>query len=217
MKICTKCRRSLPLSCFGVCRREADGLQDWCRSCKHAHYVQNARAISEKARQWRKANAERKKALDRAYYLANRDKVRANVKKYREANLEKIRVYDRSDARKHPDRLKKAKIRTAEWAKANPDRRLESFARRRARVLGQSAERRAEVQAFYRYVKTAPRLRCHWCDHVVAKRDRHVDHVSPLSKGGKHAIENLCCACSRCNLSKGSKTPEQFTRQAALL
>lgn len=33
----------------------------------------------------------------------------------------------------------------------------------------------------------------------------HMDHVIPLSRGGRHAIANVLPACRKCNLSKGSK------------
>lgn len=33
----------------------------------------------------------------------------------------------------------------------------------------------------------------------------HVDHVTPLSRGGKHVIENLKIVPARANLSKGAK------------
>jgi 5-methylcytosine-specific restriction endonuclease McrA len=39
--------------------------------------------------------------------------------------------------------------------------------------------------------------------------DIHVDHVVPFSQGGGSTRENLVCACTRCNLSKGDRTPEQ--------
>jgi len=34
----------------------------------------------------------------------------------------------------------------------------------------------------------------------------HIDHVTPLSRGGSNAIDNLKVACWGCNLSKGCKT-----------
>jgi len=60
----------------------------------------------------------------------------------------------------------------------------------------------------------------------VLRRDHHtcqycgkktvpltVDHIIPRHLGGKHAWENLVCACIRCNNSKGNRTPEQADLQ----
>jgi len=49
-----------------------------------------------------------------------------------------------------------------------------------------------------------------------------VDHIIPLGQGGAPlARDNVCCACHRCNVAKGERTPEQWraaqaadTRQA---
>lgn len=36
------------------------------------------------------------------------------------------------------------------------------------------------------------------------------DHVVPVSRGGSNSISNLTTACKTCNLSKGSKTLEEW-------
>jgi hypothetical protein len=64
--------------------------------------------------------------------------------------------------------------------------------------------------------------RCFYCD-IHLNGDGHVDHFTPLMKGGTNWAENLCLACSDCNLSKGSKDPlkwigeREFTGLAAIL
>ncbi len=42
-----------------------------------------------------------------------------------------------------------------------------------------------------------------------APREIHVDHIVPFSRGGEPTRENLVCACSRCNLYKGDRTPDE--------
>lgn len=46
---------------------------------------------------------------------------------------------------------------------------------------------------------------CRWCG-AYCKDDYHVDHITPLSRGGSNRIENICIACPKCNLSKGAQT-----------
>ena len=41
-------------------------------------------------------------------------------------------------------------------------------------------------------------------------RTMHIDHVIPISHGGANHPDNLVTACETCNLSKHSKTPEQW-------
>ena len=47
---------------------------------------------------------------------------------------------------------------------------------------------------------------CLYCDHGVTKSTATMDHVIPLSLGGKTNWENIVTSCSKCNAAKGNKT-----------
>jgi 5-methylcytosine-specific restriction endonuclease McrA len=49
--------------------------------------------------------------------------------------------------------------------------------------------------------------RCQYCGTM--KGPMTVDHIVPKTMRGGDNWENLVCACSRCNNSKGDRTPEQ--------
>lgn len=51
--------------------------------------------------------------------------------------------------------------------------------------------------------------RCQYCYQVFAKKHLTVDHVLPLSKGGKNTWENLVTACGKCNNRKADRTPQE--------
>lgn len=38
----------------------------------------------------------------------------------------------------------------------------------------------------------------------------HLEHKTPVIRGGLHVLDNVVLACRRCNLSKGSKTEQEF-------
>lgn len=38
----------------------------------------------------------------------------------------------------------------------------------------------------------------------------HVDHITPIAKGGKTVLDNLQCLCSKCNLAKSDKIIHQM-------
>ena len=40
--------------------------------------------------------------------------------------------------------------------------------------------------------------------------DYHVEHMTPLSRGGAHDWSNITLACPTCNLRKNAKTLEEF-------
>ena len=52
-----------------------------------------------------------------------------------------------------------------------------------------------------------------WCKADFLFERFHVDHIMPLALGGKHEDNNLQLLCTACNLSKGSKRPDDFILQ----
>ena len=48
------------------------------------------------------------------------------------------------------------------------------------------------------------------CRYCGTRSGLTVDHVVPLSKGGKWVWENLVTACTKCNGKKGSKSLKQL-------
>lgn len=49
---------------------------------------------------------------------------------------------------------------------------------------------------------------CRYCG--ATDTSFHVDHIKPVSKGGRDELSNLATACVRCNLGKGSKTLQEW-------
>jgi 5-methylcytosine-specific restriction endonuclease McrA len=47
---------------------------------------------------------------------------------------------------------------------------------------------------------------CLYCEEVLQKKDCTLDHVQPVSKGGKTTFENTVTACATCNANKGAST-----------
>lgn len=50
---------------------------------------------------------------------------------------------------------------------------------------------------------------CQYCYSKFPEKKLTVDHVVPLSKGGRHEWTNVVTACSKCNNRKGDKSPEK--------
>ena len=46
---------------------------------------------------------------------------------------------------------------------------------------------------------------CYICFNEFSFKNMEMDHVIPLSKGGKHQLSNVKMCCARCNKSKGAK------------
>jgi 5-methylcytosine-specific restriction endonuclease McrA len=59
--------------------------------------------------------------------------------------------------------------------------------------------------------------RCQFCGRKFSSAELSLDHVIPISRGGKSTWENVVCACLPCNVKKGNKLlgecGMQLTRQ----
>ena len=51
--------------------------------------------------------------------------------------------------------------------------------------------------------------RCQYCGSPFSQKELTYDHVIPRSKGGETEWTNVVTCCSRCNLKKGGRTPEE--------
>jgi 5-methylcytosine-specific restriction endonuclease McrA len=51
--------------------------------------------------------------------------------------------------------------------------------------------------------------RCQYCGRKFATSELSLDHVVPRSQGGRATWENIVCACLKCNVRKGGRTPRE--------
>jgi 5-methylcytosine-specific restriction endonuclease McrA len=68
---------------------------------------------------------------------------------------------------------------------------------------------RAEVKLNRRNLFARDQNRCQYCGRKFPASELSIDHVVPRTQGGRTAWENVVCACVRCNVRKGGRTPEQ--------
>lgn len=188
-KLCAKCSTVKPLDQFN--KNKSDGLQVNCRACNAAY---------------REANRESRRIKDRLYREANRDKInkskRESWNKYKEQNLIKRKLYVESN----PEFVKE----TMRKFHQSPKGRASHINERIKRLeLLDSAGKVTKDDINSLLLSTT---HCQWCDADLSKPDilTHIDHHIPLSKGGNNTISNLRAICSKCNLSKGAKMPEEF-------
>lgn len=166
---------------------------------------------NEYKRAWAKANRERRLAHQRRYHETHTEQRREYGKRYRTENPEKRRATCKAWRENNPDHARKLKRegmhrarlrdpqkfvrRSAAWMKAHPETRNICRENRRARLLGRVTT--AEWQEILR----AHDGKCRYC----GAPGRTMDHVVPISRGGRHEAANIVPACRPCNASKGNK------------
>ena len=153
-------------------------------------------------RRYRKNHPERERAR---HLRRTREERHAEYLRLRDATIERARVW----RTEHPGATT---LQGRRWRAANPDR---------ARILSllKEGRRRARKKTVLSVCFTADDLLtirkqqnnlCAYCGSVLA--EVHFDHMTPLSRGGAHAIWNMCAACPVCNRRKSVQTADEFRR-----
>jgi 5-methylcytosine-specific restriction endonuclease McrA len=150
---------------------------------------ENPEKWSASIAKWEKANPEKVRAAGANYRKANPEKCRAKVAEWYKANLEKYRANG------------------AKWQKENPEKIAVSGSKRRAAKYANTPLNEMLTSTEWLAILAQADGHCAYCGKEAKLT---LDHVIPLAKGGKHAIDNVVPACLHCNASKGARTPEQW-------
>ena len=182
-KRCGECGETKPVGDFYEVKRRPGMRMSRCKACH-----KKACAASYARNRARRAETQRK------WTARNRARVARSQLRWRTENAEYKRQSDRARYR------------------ANRDRHNRYGAQRRARKRGA-----AGAHSFKDVIRIwhAQRGECARCEARFGKRpgDRgfHVDHVTPLARGGSDWPRNLQLLCPTCNCRKKDKTPAEFT------
>lgn len=68
---------------------------------------------------------------------------------------------------------------------------------------------RQQVKFNRRNIYARDHNRCQYCGKKHPLSELSLDHVVPRSAGGEASWENIVCACTKCNVKKGGRTPAQ--------
>jgi 5-methylcytosine-specific restriction endonuclease McrA len=136
-----------------------------------------------------------KKNIDADYYQKNRDVVLGSAKRWYSNNKDKKKEYDSGEKRKDYNK------------KRQPLKNLETQ-NYRARKIAASVDGWVLTEAWWLEQIHQQENRCFYCKRGEVKLT--VEHVFPLSKGGKHSSDNIVAACESCNYSKRDLLPYEF-------
>jgi 5-methylcytosine-specific restriction endonuclease McrA len=77
------------------------------------------------------------------------------------------------------------------------------------RLLAYDKLPRGPVKLNRRNLYARDQNRCQYCGKRYPTSELSLDHVIPRSHGGSNSWENIVCACVKCNVRKGGRTPDQ--------
>ena len=156
-----------------------------CRRCSQAAYL----IVKRRYQQGTKG-----KATTRA--REEREDVREQRRLYSAA----VRIPTPKPIRTEVERLESRHLANERYitSQKGKAKKRRDYARRKAALVKSrpvTAEDWLEILALHKN-------RCHYCRK---RRVLTIDHVIPLSKGGKHLKENIVPACRSCNSTKGNR------------
>jgi hypothetical protein len=188
-KVCSRCKLPKPITDFAKSKNRPDGHQYWCKLCK-----------KNQDSQYYQSNKEKFSERMRIYWQENKKTCQDRSKKWREDNPERFRELVSRWNENNPERVKQISARHGGWTPYRAAYRISSRYRRPDLV----DER---VDRWILWLRDEGicqiRLRCEGA--FVPFEEMHMDHVIPISKGGRHSYRNTQVSCSPCNLAKGGK------------
>ena len=176
-------------------------LKKWeCVTCKAEHderYRQRHNAaIKKNQAKYRDKNRKRLRKWFKNHYRTNRTIIR-----------ERQRLYSIRTSAKNV-------ARAAKWKRANPESVKACTRNRRARIKGNGGKHTArDIQALLKL----QRYRCKACRADVRISGHHVDHKTPICRGGSNGPRNLQILCPKCNFDKRDMTMREFMSYRARL
>lgn len=191
------------------------------KPCKYGHIVgrrtTNGRCLECErlsVKDWQKNNPQIVKKLKAQFHVANREKRIAQAKDWRAKNKEKVIEYRQLTREKsiayasNYKKVNKEKINNyfESYRNNNKDKRVAWENKRRAAKnasLGQHTS--DDIKALF----VLQKAKCASC-HCDISKSYHVDHITPLSKGGSNDYKNLQLLCPPCNLKKHNKDGIQW-------
>ncbi len=190
-RVCTKCgcTKVRTLEFFSRHKTSGEGLRNYCKVC--ARLSLNA---------WRSDNREHSREYQKryfaAYYKANRGHLREINERWRQANLERWKA----------SVSESQKVRRERFPEQRKSQRRLTSSRRRAR------ERAAEGQYTFEEIEQMYVDQGGMCAYCESKLngDYEIDHMTPLSRGGRNDWTNLAISCPHCNARKYTKSAEEF-------
>lgn len=162
----------------------------------------------DKVKAWNERNPGRNKARSALWLEENRERNRKNCRDRYYADLGRARAEKRAGYAKF---IEKNRERSREYRKSHPEVIRTLSAARRAREKGALGKLSAkEVADLVRFQGG----KCAYCRQITKLT---IDHIIPLSRGGRHCRENIQMVCMPCNRAKSARDPIEFAQSIGRL
>jgi len=192
-------------------------FSSYCKNClkqtskenieKRKQYrIDNIDKIKTQKKKWRDENKHHIKLKKKLWAEENKDKIKQNYNKWKNENKEYLKAYHKQWAEENRNHLKEYQ---KNWREENKDY-IKKYNKQNPHIITNARIKRQnkindritkdewfEIMFLYDF-------KCFYCD-LILNNNYTLDHIIPISKGGKHCFDNLIPACRSCNSSKTNK------------
>lgn len=228
MRECRVCKTTKDINCFSTIKKNGNIYHlNKCKDCyaldrnnlspelKHLKVVRN--------QVWRNANRDRWRANKREYRIRKLSELGIVRKTKEQITKDKEDAFKQRliNKLKHLIFLWRAKLKASYVLRIqkkykstvqnknpyklarvrNPIRKSEHN-KRRNKVISNSSDGSINPQSIYNLYEQ--HSLCHYCSCALNRKNRTLDHVVPLSMGGKHILSNVVVSCFNCNVIKSN-------------
>lgn len=186
---CTYCGEWKSFNEFSKHKKMKYGINTICLECG-----------IEKVKKWREENPELKQKLDKKYYEENKEKFSEKNKELYKLNKEK---YIQKSKKYYEENKEKILEKVAAYRQTDKGKmvKINSNNKRRA-ILKEN-----DITKEYLLKLKKENTHCPLCGNKMndIKNDPYqynLDHILPLSSGGRHIKENIRFICRSCNISR---------------
>lgn len=171
---------------------------------------QNRNKANLKAKKWRDANPNKVKATNKICHAR-----RYAVPEFKLQELAKHKIYHILNRKKNNDRtrewwlknLTRHRANCKNWYANNKDQARALVRKRKAQKRGNGG---SHTHKDITEILAAQGGKCAYfshCGNIITPKNRHIDHITPVSAGGSNNRYNIQVLCRACNLSKGPNDP----------
>lgn len=212
------------IKCGAMDRNKSGGCRPCQKERNRKYYEANLERVAEHSCKWREENPERSTELKRKWFEANREKAAEYQRKWRKTNPEKAHshsvkyyVANREEVLKRKRQYCKANsdVRAninRNWKDNNPEKVKTLKENYRARKKGNGGKLSASI---VQKLLTKQNNKCVCCGASL-DNGYHLDHIMPLALGGMNDDSNVQLLTPKCNMSKGSKHPDDWAREKGI-
>jgi hypothetical protein len=157
------------------------------------YYNCNKDICKKRRRKYHLLNKEYMNELSKKTYYSNKGYYQKLAKKYRETHKDEI------------------KIKKKEYLQTPTGKLNHLISCQKRRILKKNIQYDPNTNKYLEYLINKPTKICFICGKKIKKNEQYtIEHIIPISREGRHIIENVGLAHKACNSSKCNRLPNEY-------